>query len=86
MALEDIARYPLPQDELALQRDETPTHEYEYPVSGGPVVANGVSHVPNFSSFPSDFTSAAVARADVEDDVTQRFSSPAPREVSLSRK
>lgn len=93
LALEDIARYPLPQDELALQRDETPTQEYEYPLSGGPVVANGGSHAPDFSSFPSDFTSAAVARADVEDgtrkfedELTQRFSSPAPREVSPSRK
>lgn len=92
LALEDIARYPLPQDELALRRDDTPEHEDEYPVSSGPVVGNG-THAPDFSSFPSDFTNAPIARADVEDgtrkfedEVTQRFSSPVPREVSPTRK
>lgn len=92
LALEDIARYPLPQDELALRRDVNPEHEDEYPVPSGLVVGNG-THAPDFSSFPSDFTNVAVARADVEDgtrkfedEVTQRFSSPVPREVSPSRK
>lgn len=90
LALEDIARYPLPQDELALQRDETPTREDEYPVSSGRVVASGI-HEPDFSAFPSDFTNAAVVRAGVQDDtrkfedeVTQRFSSPVPPDVSPS--
>lgn len=90
LALEDIARYPLPQDELALQRDETPTQEDQYPVSSGGVVGSGI-HEPDFSSFPSDFTNAAVARAGVEDDtrkfeneVTQRFSSSIPPDVSPS--
>lgn len=90
LALEDIARYPLPQDELALQRDETPTQDDEYPVSSERVVASGI-YEPDFSSFPSDFTNAAVARAGVgddtrkfEDEVTQRFSSPVPPDVSPS--
>ncbi|KAI7788119.1 hypothetical protein LA080_012182 [Diaporthe eres] len=92
LALEDIARYPLPQDELALRGDDTPEHEDEYPVPSGPVVGNG-TRAPDFSSFPPEFTNAAVARADVEDgtrkfedEVAQRFSSPVPREVSPSRK
>lgn len=92
LALEDIARYPLPQDELALQRDETPENEEFYPVSSGPVVGNG-THAPDFSAFPSDFTNAVAPRPDVEDgtrkfedEVMQRFSSPVPREVSPSRK
>lgn len=90
LALEDIARYPLPQDELALQRDETPTREDEYPVSSGRVFESGI-HEPDFSSFPSDFTNAGVARAGVEDDtrkfedeIRQRFSSPIPPDLSPS--
>lgn len=90
LALEDIARYPLPRDELALQRSETPTRGDEYPVSSARVVASGI-HEPDFSAFPSDFTNAAVARAGVgddtrkfEDEVMQRFSSPVPPDVSPS--
>lgn len=92
LALEDIARYPLPQDELALQRDETPENEDFYPVvSSGPVGGNE-SHMTDFSPFPSDFTSMVLPPPGVEDDtrkfeheVTQRFSSPIPREVSPTR-
>lgn len=93
LALEDIARYPLPQDELALQRDETPENDDFYLPPSGPVAGNG-THVGDFSPFPSDFTNAGVARRpDVEDgtrkfedELTQRFSSPVPRDVSPSRK
>lgn len=91
LALEDIARYPLPQDELALQRDETTEREDFYPEPGGLVAANGGAHEPDFSSFPSDFTNAAVMRVNVEDgtrkfeeEVTQRFSSPVTPEMSPS--
>lgn len=92
LALEDIARYPLPHDDLALQRDETPPRGDEFPVNGGRVVASGICE-PDFSSFPADFTNAAVARAGAEDDtrkfedeVTQRFSSPVPPDIGSSGK
>lgn len=88
LALEDIARYPLPHDELALQRDETPPRVDEFPVTSGRVVSSDDVREPDFSSFPADFTYAAVARAVVEsdtrkfeDEVTQRFSSPVPPDV-----
>lgn len=91
LALEDIARYPLPQDELALQRDETTEHEDFYPEPIGMAAAANGTQAPDFSSFPSDFTNAAVMRANVEDGtrkfedgVTQRFSSPIPPEMSPS--
>lgn len=91
LALEDIARYPLPQDELALQRDETPENEVFYPVSSGPFVGNG-SQMTGFSPFPSDFTNSVLPPPAVEDgtrkfehEVTQRFSSPVPPEVSPTR-
>lgn len=92
MALEDIARYPLPQDEFALQHDDTSVDQAHFQVASEPVFANS-AHQPDFSPFPSEFTNGGVARGEIEDgtkkfedEVNQRFSSPIPRQMSPTRK
>jgi hypothetical protein len=96
LALEDIARYPMPQDELGLQRGETPpTREEEeadasYPVSSGRIafIPSEVGHEPDFSSFPADFTTrtanAAVAPVGAArvDDGTRKFEDEVMRRFS----
>ncbi|KAI3398218.1 hypothetical protein diail_9695 [Diaporthe ilicicola] len=92
LALEDIARYPLPEDELALQRDDDSVQDDHYPVPSEPVFSNA-SHTTEFSPFPSSLVNGGEARVDVEDgtrkfedEVMQRFSSPHPREMSPTRR
>lgn len=88
MALEDIARYPMPQDELALQRGDQSVQGDDYSVPSEPAFTQETPTA-GFALFPSDFVNGGQARVDVEDgtkkfeeEVVQRFSSPTPREMS----